>query len=182
MICKPFKTATLNSISQPFGVNPCSYQPNGHTGTDFCSIYGTFLVAPEFCEVVRIITDLNFNQDLTPLSRGYGILLRSKIHPNTTFLHWHCQPIFLVKEGDIVPQGQPVAMMGNSGFCMSSGVVVPVEIRTQKPYKGTHDHFEVRVDSEYVDPLLYIDFSIPIKFDVLTVIKETLIKISNILK
>jgi hypothetical protein len=182
MICKPYKTASKNYIAQLFGVNPQSWQPNGHTGIDLVSENGTYLVAPELCKVERIVTDLNFNQDLTPLSRGYGILLRSLVNPNMTFLHWHCWVVFPVKEGDTVAQGQPVACMGNSGFCMVGGKVVPVELRTKQPFPGTHDHFEVRVNGEYVDPMKYIDWDIPIKYDALTTMKEILLKIFNILK
>jgi murein DD-endopeptidase MepM/ murein hydrolase activator NlpD len=99
-----------------------------------------------------------------------------------TFLHWHCWVVFPVKEGDTVAQGQPVACMGNSGFCMVGGKVVPVELRTKQPFPGTHDHFEVRVNGEYVDPMKYIDWDIPIKYDALTTMKEILLKIFNILK
>jgi murein DD-endopeptidase MepM/ murein hydrolase activator NlpD len=181
LISKPYKTAKLSDISQPFGVNPQPYQPQGHTGVDFCAPYGTFLVAPDNCKVERIITDTNFNADLSPLSRGYGILLKSITQPYT-YLHWHCLPAFPVKEGDTVLRGQPVAQMGNSGFVMSNGVIVPVERRTQPPYPGTHDHFEMRINSQFVDPIKYMDFSIPIKYDLMTTISEILKKMIGLIK
>ena len=180
-LCKPYKNCQRNHIGQLFG-NIQGFDGKPHTGVDFVSQYGTFLVAPELCTVQKIITDSNFNPDLAPLSRGYGILLRSLVNPNVTFLHWHCNPVFPVNEGDTVAQGQPVAMMGNSGFCLSWGAIVPTELRTKSPFPGTHDHFEVRIDGQYVDPLKYIDWSIDIKYDIFTAIKEIINKTLNILR
>ena len=53
--------------------------------------------------------------------------------------------------------------MGNSGFVMRGGWLIPVEIRTMKPHLGTHVHFEEFIqegqERNYVDPILDIDWN-----------------------
>jgi len=186
MICKPYKSATKTNISQGFGVNPCSYQPNGHTGVDFCSSYGTPLVAPELCIVSNIIEAKKISSDESDLEKGFGIMLASKINPGVFYLYWHCLPVFPVNLGDTVTQGQPVAFMGNSGFVMSGGKTVAVDIRTIPPYLGTHLHAERFTEENgkriYTDITKYIDWNIPVNYDLITTIKFILTKISNLIK
>lgn len=184
MICKPYKNAKQSDISNPFGANPQWYNGIPHNGCDWVSFNGTPLVAPEDCIVDNIITDAVINTDLGPLMRGYGIILnnrRGKFH-----LFWHCQPVFPVGLGQSVKQGEIVAFMGNSGFVMTGGVVVPIELRNKPPYQGTHLHQEVFtfVDGKrkYEDPLPLIDFLIPISYDLLTSIGIVISKIINLLK
>ena len=173
-ICKPYKECDLTQLSQRFGVNVLPRQPKGHTGIDFSYKYGTFLVAPENVVVRSVIKANNINKDTTPLLRGYGIEMSSLENPTRVHLYWHCLPVFPVKVGDIVMQGEAVAQMGNSGFVMSgsNNEIVPVEVRTNAPYKGTHLHQEMRIDDKLVDPLRYIDFSIPIKYNIINAINR----------
>ncbi|HEC66103.1 MAG TPA: M23 family metallopeptidase [bacterium] len=188
MDCKPYQKASRTHITQHFGVNPKPYQPNGHKGVDWAFKYGTWLVAPQRSIVSKIIGAKNVSEDLAPLSRGYGIVLKSLVENNTYYLYWHCLPVFPVLVGQEVQQGQPVAQMGNSGFVMSGGWVVPVEVRTTKAHLGTHTHQEEFTEigrREYTNPLLDIDWDIPVRIPwmmKLNAIKVILNKMLNLLK
>jgi murein DD-endopeptidase MepM/ murein hydrolase activator NlpD len=72
--------------------------------------------------------------------------------------------------------------MGNSGFVMFNGVVVLDKDRLVKPYSGTHDHFEVRVDGKYVDPLPLIDWTLPVEGASLNIIMIIIKKIIGLFK
>jgi len=185
IICKPYKSAKLSDISNPFGANPQWYNGVPHNGVDWVSSYGTPLVAPELCIVDNIITGESINADLAPLSRGYGIILKGLIS-GKFHLYWHCLPMFPVKCGQTLKQGDVCAFMGNSGFVMTHGVVVPIKLRTQPPYPGTHLHQEVFIfDSNsqrvYENPLKLVDFSIPISYNLLTSIMIIIKKIINLI-
>jgi len=186
-ICKPYKSAKPNDITQKFGVNPQGYQPNGHTGVDYVSSYGTFLVAPEDCEITNIISNPEqLDESEAPLERGFGLVMRSLSQNDIYYLYWHCLGVFPVQIGDKVKQGQPVAQMGNSGFCMTRGVIVPIDIRNIKPYTGTHLHAEMFKERngkrEFQDITRNMDYTIPVNYDALTTIQIILQKIFNILK
>lgn len=190
-ICKPYYSASPNDITQFFGANKQPYQPEGHTGLDFVSVYGTFLVAPEKVKIVNIITPNKLLEDGGEEWRkhaeyGYGVLMESVQEAGLYYLHWHCVPVFPVSIGDIVEQGEEVAQMGNWGFVMTGGVYVPIQIRNDKPHKGTHTHFEMFREfggkRQYVDPLSYIDWGIPIKNDFLKEVKAILYKMLELLR
>lgn len=182
MICKPFKRATINIITQLYGVNPQSYQPYGHTGIDFIGEYGTFLVAPKRCVITKLVNATTWDLSLSPLTRGYGIVMTDFNSPEYEYLYWHCLPVFPVNIGDIIEQGEVVAQMGNSGFCTSQGQVVPVEIKTDKPFRGTHLHFEVRNNGTLIDPLPLIDWSIPIQDVGLSILQKIVNNLSKLFK
>jgi len=185
MICKPYKNAKLSDITNPFGANPQWYNGIPHNGVDWISFNGTPLVAPELCIVDNIITDENLNTDLAPLSRGYGIILRGLVS-GKFHLYWHCQSVFPVDLGQTLKQGEICAFMGNSGFVMKGGVVIPVEIRTKAPYPGIHLHqevftFDANSQRIYEDPLKIMDFDIPISYDLMTSIMVVIKKIINLI-
>lgn len=60
---------------------------------------------------------------------------------NVTTVYAHCSKI-LVKEGQIVAEGQEIAKVGSTGNST-----------------GNHLHFEIRVDDRLVDPGRVIDFN-----------------------
>ena len=182
MNVKPYWNCYIGHISQPFGVNPTSYQPNGHTGVDFVGSYGVFLVAPEDCYVEEIITDETFDLKYWEnLEKGFGILLRSVANPSVKYLHWHCLQIFPVKKEQLVKRGEAVAQMGNSGFCMVGGKIVPINLRHIPPFRGTHTHYEKRVNGQYVNPVPDIDFGIPVTRTSKQWIQQTLLSMVNFL-
>lgn len=161
-ICRPYKEAKQNQITQKFH--------SGHKAIDLHSKYGTFLVAPENCWIERIITGDTFNDSLEDLSRGYGIVMKSVEYDREHF-YFHCLPIFPVNVGDIVKQGQIVAQMGNSGFVISGGKVVPIEDRLKPPFKGTHLHYALKVNDQTIDSLFHIDWNLPVRYNILDKIK-----------
>lgn len=176
----PYVGASLSDISQIFGVNPNEYQPNGHEGVDFApkNAYGKFLLAPEISEVDQIITDDTFDNVYYPgLTRGYGIVMRSVEDHKITYLFWHCFQQFPVNVGQIVKQGQVVACMGNSGMCYSGGVYVPFADRPSG--RGSHLHYEMRINGKKVDVLPYIDWTLPVSINVLQSIQQQIQAISN---
>jgi len=170
-ICKPFIDAKPWSISQSFGVNPQSYQPNGHVGVDFAYANGTPLVAPQDVKVVKIVEDLKWQDPKSEeleMRRGYGLVMQDLRDTTIYYVYWHCTNTFPVNVGDIVKQGELVALMSNTGYVMSAGVYVPIGERFLPPYMGTHLHFEmynlVNGVKNYIDPLLHMNWSIVPKY------------------
>jgi len=186
----PYKGASKLHISQPFGVNPNSYQINGHTGVDFASQYGTFLVAPENVKIEKVITPENIDNSFSSLKRGYGVLMKSMSEPDLYYLYWHCLPVFPVKVGDYVEGGRIVAQMGNSGMSFHAGQLVPLSERVSGKL-GTHLHYERAYwkngKYEYTNVLPYIDWDLKPddsvwQIEVLTAIKICYEKIIGLFK
>ena len=167
----PYKGFALFHITQSWS--------EGHKAFDIAKpvdSYGTFLVAMENCVVENIMTAENWDTGWE-LERGYGILLRSIANPDIKYSYWHCAAFFPVKKNDIVLQGQPIAQMGNSGFVLSNGKPVLMADRLKPPYAGTHCHLSCPKDT-----IERIDFNIPIKFDLLTIISLILKQMLYFLK
>lgn len=182
MIIKPYKSAKFGDVSQRFGANPSSYQVNGHAGVDFWfkNCYGEFLVAPERCKVTKVITDETIDNDYYPaFKKGYGVVLKSIADPSITYLMWHVLQAIPVAVGGIVEAGEVVAQLGNSGYCVSGGLEVPLKMRGTK---GAHLHYERRVNNKCVDILPYIDFNSTVKFDTITEISRFVKKISYLIQ
>ena len=179
----------MGQISQHFRVNVQPYQPKGHKGVDWVYEYGTWLSAPVDVVINNIIEGTNIVESLEPLKRGYGIIMQSIVEPDIYYLYWHCLPVFPVKIGDRVKQGEIVASMGNSGFVMKGGVIVDVEDRNTPPYLGTHLHSEkfrlIDGEREYLNPIADIDWTIEVKDEIpetINAVKVVLNKIINIIK
>lgn len=117
-------------ISSGFGARESEYQnvSGYHTGIDLAADKGSSIKAS-----MEGIVDLVSNEG----DYGKHIKIRSN---NVTTLYAHCSKI-LVKEGQIVAQGQPIAEVGSTGNST-----------------GPHLHFEIRVDSRFVDPSKIIKF------------------------
>ncbi|XFA73736.1 peptidoglycan DD-metalloendopeptidase family protein [Thermosynechococcaceae cyanobacterium Okahandja] len=98
-----------------------------HTGTDFGADFGTLIYAAHSGTVV-----------LAGWSGGYGQTVILDHGGGLTTLYAHAQRL-LVREGQVVQQGQPIAEVGSTGLST-----------------GPHLHFEVRVNGEPTDPLAYL--------------------------
>ena len=170
-ICPPFRGCKPKDITQGFS--------SAHQAIDFAAPYGTFLVAPEDCRISAVRTAEVVNDKTEELARGYGVFMEAE---NRRYGYWHCLPMFPVEVGQFVKQGEIVGQMGNSGFVLSGGKYVPIEIRTKAPYHGTHVHYSMAIDNKSVNPLDFIDYSIPINYDVLTAIKAIAQRMLNLLK
>ena len=121
----------LNGIvSSEFGARESKYQNvNGyHTGIDIAAENGTPIVA----SMQGIVEEVSNEGD-------YGKHLKIRCN-NVSTLYAHCSKIF-VKEGQIVAMGQKIANVGSTGNST-----------------GPHLHFEIRVDSRFVDPAKIINF------------------------
>lgn len=182
MIIKPYKSACLAHVTQEFGANPCSYQPKGHTGVDFYfkGCYGEFLVAPEKCKIAKVITDETIDNDYYPaFKKGYGVLMKSVANNKITYLYWHVLQAIPVAVGDTVKAGQVVAQLGNSGYCMSGGIEVPLAYRGTK---GSHLHYEKRINNVCVNVLPDIDFNSTVRFDTVTEVSRIVKKMIYLLQ
>lgn len=170
-LCPPYQGCNLSHLTQGYS--------DIHRALDFAKLknsFGTWLVAMENCVVENMMTAENWDQGWE-LERGYGVLLRSIANPEVKYSYWHCLPFFPVVKGMTVMQGDPVAQMGNSGFCLSNGQVVLATDRLKPPYYGTHLHLSAPKDT-----LERIDWSKEIKFDILMATYLTLLSISNFIK
>lgn len=76
---------------------------------------------------------------------GYGFNSITIRHNGFATLNGHVES-FLVEEGDTVRQGQPIALSGGRPGTRGAGHITT----------GPHDHFELIVDGERVDPMLYL--------------------------
>lgn len=125
-------------VTQWFAENPKLYAPmglKGHNGIDIVRPWGEEMYAVEDGEVVSVKEE----------PTGYGMnvrILATKKNANGYYNLWvygHNSKN-LVKQGDRVVAGQPVALMGNTGFVVSGNT----PFWKSNPYAGTHLHIGVR--------------------------------------
>ncbi|MDQ6919803.1 MAG: peptidoglycan DD-metalloendopeptidase family protein, partial [Candidatus Dormibacteraeota bacterium] len=121
-------------ISQPFGPTalvlepPLGPYPHFHTGCDFADPFGTPVQAAANGIVVAAATGRIGYGNYIVVAHGHGV----------ETLYGHLDAL-AVRIGDNVLQGQVIGFEGSSGFST-----------------GPHLHFEVRVDGQFVDPLVYL--------------------------
>lgn len=106
----------------------------GHNGIDIVAAWGTPLYAIEDGIVADVKDD----------PKGFGKHIRW-FHDcgNGRLREWiygH-NSINLVKVGDKITNGQPIALMGNTGFVVSG----PTPYWKHNPYAGTHVHVGLRI-------------------------------------
>lgn len=97
-----------------------------HTGIDIKAPKGTTVVAAADGEVIK-----------AEYNRSYGNVVMIDHGSRLVTLYAHNTSL-LVKKGDVIKRGTPVAISGSTG--MST---------------GPHLHFEVRENGKYVDPMKY---------------------------
>ena len=116
-------------ISSKFGLrNPTvATVPKKHTGTDIAANLGT-----------KIVSATDGTVTLVSSEGDYGNHLKIEVN-NVTILYAHCKEL-LVKEGDVIKQGQEIATVGSTGNST-----------------GPHLHFEIRYQERYVDPELILE-------------------------
>jgi murein DD-endopeptidase len=106
----------------------CSSDLNG---TDFCIPRGTTLLAPASGRVVRVVSEFHRGGLKVAIDHGEG-LVTSSAHLARA----------LVREGELVRRGQPVAITGYSGL----------DSLVSFPWGIPHVHFNVWLDGQPVDP------------------------------
>lgn len=127
------KTAPTGTFMMPIETYVVTSEFGGrwgrnHDGMDFGASTGTPIYASDGGEVIR-----------AQYYSGYGLCVDID-HGNGVFTRYgHCSKL-LVSAGDLVYQGQMIALVGNTGHSF-----------------GSHLHFEVRVDGTPQNPRNYVN-------------------------
>jgi murein DD-endopeptidase MepM/ murein hydrolase activator NlpD len=104
---------------------------DSHNGTDFTCPVGTLVVAPAPGRVVRVSSEFNRGGVKVVLDHGDGLM--------TTSNHLLAP---LVRTGDVVRRGDPIARSGASGL----------DMLTAFPWNAPHVHFNTWLNGVPVDP------------------------------
>lgn len=104
---------------------------DSHNGTDLVLPVGTVVVAPAPARVLRVSSEYNRGGLKVFLDHGRGVVTTSNHLARA-----------LVRVGDLLERGEPMALSGYSGL---DGLIV-------FPWSVPHVHFNVWLDGEYVDP------------------------------
>lgn len=126
---------------------PCKYvsftrgYSNSHKGLDMAwnSKYGGpnhNILAPGDGTVTKVLKNYN-KTDKTSKTYGNYVIIDHGNNIETIVAHLKYNTI-RVKKGDKVKKGDVLGVMGNTGYS-----------------KGTHCHYEVKINNEKVDPLKY---------------------------
>jgi murein DD-endopeptidase MepM/ murein hydrolase activator NlpD len=124
-------------ITSPYGMrmHPILHYVKLHTGTDFSVADGISYAADDG---VVLITEYNVAYgNMTVIDHGTV----GGVHMTTLYAH---QAAFGVHPGDRVVKGQPIGVIGDTGYAT-----------------GPHLHFEVRIDGNPVDPAPFLKSSPP---------------------
>lgn len=123
----------LYTISSTFGsrIDPITGKAANHKGVDLAAPAGTPIYAGDGGTVI-------YAQFATFPYSGYGNLVIIKHSSSTVTMYGHCSKL-LVTAGQSVQKGQKIALVGSTGNST-----------------GNHCHFEVRVNSQSVDPMKYL--------------------------
>ncbi|MCR8745072.1 M23 family metallopeptidase [Romboutsia lituseburensis] len=113
-------------ISSPFGerIHPITGEKNFHRGIDIPAPQNTDIIATDDGVVI-----------FSGIQNGYGNVVKIKHFDGKKSVYAH-NTSNLVKEGDIVKQGQVIAKVGTTGNST-----------------GNHLHFETIVDDENINPI-----------------------------
>ena len=122
----------VGRISSPSGFrySPIHGTQEFHDGVDIAIPIGTPIVAPRYGYVIAAGYSTSF---------GWFLRIAHSDYYETFFAHLNYVPIAI---GDRVEQGERVAYSGNTGWST-----------------GPHLHFGMFRDGQFVDPLVYMDFS-----------------------
>ena len=104
---------------------------DSHNGTDFAVPVGTLVVAAAPGMVLRISSEFNRGGLKVFIDHGRGLVTTSNHLARA-----------LVRVGDVVKRGEPIALSGYSG----------IDALVAFPWSVPHVHFNVWLDGEYVDP------------------------------
>lgn len=122
-----------NPISLPFGSSDPPYSSSDrHTGVDFLPYPDLTVYAP--CDA-KIILRPNNGKDGNGLYFYAGSDFHGLLHNDH----------YLVADGQQVKEGQPIAIMGWTGY------VVPASPA------GTHSHWCIKRNGQFIDPMSVID-------------------------
>ena len=122
-----------STITSKFGWRTLYGKKNWHTGIDISgyNVYGKNIVAANSGTVIKAVTTY------VP-KKGYGKYVIIDHGGGYTTLYGHCSSL-LVKVGDTVKRGDPIALVGSTGNST-----------------GPHLHFGIYINGKEVDPLPYL--------------------------
>jgi murein DD-endopeptidase MepM/ murein hydrolase activator NlpD len=119
-------------VTSPYGLrmHPILHYVKMHTGIDFAAADGISYAADDG---VVLITEFNIAYgNMTVIDHGTV----GGVHMTTLYAH---QAAFAVHPGDRVVKGQPIGVIGETGYAT-----------------GPHLHFEVRIDGRPTDPAPFL--------------------------
>jgi murein DD-endopeptidase MepM/ murein hydrolase activator NlpD len=118
-------------ITSPFGMrfHPILHVEKLHTGTDFAG--SSIIHAADDGRVIMTLLSTAYG-NFTVIDHG----MRGGKHITTAYAH---QSRFLVRVGQVVHKGDPIGIVGATGYVT-----------------GPHLHFEVRENGTVVDPMLFL--------------------------
>lgn len=131
LMAKPTIRPVSAPITAGFGYRKNPFTSRGsefHRGIDFAAPYGETIVATGDGIVVFAGWNTGYGR-MVVISHGYGL--------STLYAH---NSKLLVKQGDKVKKGDPIAKAGNTGRST-----------------GTHVHYEVKLNGKNVNPANYFD-------------------------
>ena len=116
----------FNEISSPFGyrIHPITKEKKLHKGVDIPANYGVDILSTDY----GVVT-------FSGVKNGYGNVIYIEHFDGKVSIYGHNSEN-IVKEGDIVEKGQPIAKIGSTGIST-----------------GNHVHFELSVNGELKNPL-----------------------------
>ncbi|CEN22624.1 MAG: M23 family metallopeptidase [Paeniclostridium sp.] len=116
----------FNEISSPFGyrIHPITKEKKLHKGIDIPANYGVNILSTDY----GVVT-------FSGVKNGYGNVVYIEHFDGKVSIYGHNSEN-IVKEGDIVEKGQPIAKIGSTGIST-----------------GNHVHFELSVNGELKNPL-----------------------------
>lgn len=116
----------FNEISSPFGyrIHPITKEKKLHKGVDIPANYGVDILSTDY----GVVT-------FSGVKNGYGNVVYIEHFDGKVSIYGHNSEN-IVKEGDIVEKGQPIAKIGSTGIST-----------------GNHVHFELSVNGELKNPL-----------------------------
>ena len=119
-------------VTSPFGMrfHPILRYTKLHTGTDFAGSDPTVRAADDGRVIMTVVSEAYGNLTVV----DHGVAAGKRV--TTAYAH---QARFLVNEGDAVRKGQPIGVIGSTGYST-----------------GPHLHFEVREDGTVVDPIRFL--------------------------
>ena len=115
------------NITSDFGnrINPITEREDFHTGVDIASFRGDDIVAAYGGKVINV-----FNDEI------YGKCIEIGHSGGVSTFYAHCDEI-VVNVETVVRRGETIGKQGSTGWAT-----------------GPHLHFEIRIDSDRVDPLV----------------------------
>jgi murein DD-endopeptidase MepM/ murein hydrolase activator NlpD len=149
----------LPRVTSAFGwrIHPLTKKRTHHNGCDYGSAMGTPVKAIANGKVIYAAPSTIKRPDGEPGGGGYIVRVRHKVNGEwitATYMHLR-KASFTVRKGDLVKEGEILALSGNSGD--STGPHLHFEIQRGKQYIYTNN------GTRYTEPISYIKSQIALE-------------------